>query len=463
MKKKLLTMLLLSSLLLTGCSKLEKIIDILLEEETEAVETQKPEESDTPAEPEEQNKPDVPEETEPQEPEVPENPTVPGTPTPTEPEPEEVLMSDNEAFVGYWEGSYVDKNGNEWWQFLTLSADGGASYSYGPPTSEMAETFGGTWGIADNYLALNLTGGVFDMAANYVTEPYSIEVLYNYTWGDIGNVFTVTLKDGTPLLAGTETTELGFWKQGPVSEPFDPMLGITPPVYDPDLCIGNWYSTYWHEDGYELSMHLALNEDGTASYNYGLGYSDTYEMFDGTWTADSSGKLTLDMHGGWVYAEDSEQYDFDAVFQWSNYGNHLSLSHEEGNPLIGGCEGWGFEFLPFDFTLYDGEWVTFDDARVYNLNLLSNGEAVYRITEGESTVCRYEGWWYASDTMELELSMQLAEGEGDDILNSSYELDWAEFPVQMIIRLKDSGFALTNNMAASGEDTFNWIEPNAMG
>ena len=151
------------------------------------------------------------------------------------------------------------------------------------------------------------------------------------------------------------------------------------------------------------------------------------------------------------------------MFQWSNYGNHLSLIHEEGTPLIGGCEGWGFEFLPFDFTLYDGEWVTFDDARVYNLNLLSSGEAVYRITEGEATVSCYEGRWYASDTMELELSMQRTEGEGADSLDSSYELDWAEFPVQMIIRLKDSGFALTNNMAASGEDTFTWIDPNAMG
>ena len=83
MKKKLLTMLLLSSLLLTGCSKLEKIIDILLEEETEAVEIQNQEGNNTPAEPEEQNKPDVPEETEPQEPELPENPTGPVTPTPT--------------------------------------------------------------------------------------------------------------------------------------------------------------------------------------------------------------------------------------------------------------------------------------------------------------------------------------------------------------------------------------------
>ena len=40
MKKKILSIFLLCSLLMTGCSKLERIIDILLEEETEVTETE---------------------------------------------------------------------------------------------------------------------------------------------------------------------------------------------------------------------------------------------------------------------------------------------------------------------------------------------------------------------------------------------------------------------------------------
>lgn len=458
MKKKLLAMLLLSSLLLTGCNKLERIIDILLEEETEAAETQKPEETDAPAETEESNEPETP-----AVPSKPETPSVSETPVQTQPEPEEMPISDNEAFVGNWECSYVDANGEEVMLYLIMAEDGGVSYSYGYGNSEMVEMFGGTWGIADNSLSLNLTGGIFDMEANYVTAPHSIEVLYNYKWGDIGKVFNVTLKEGAPLLDGTEEVTLDFWYAGAVSEAFDPMRGIEPPVFDPNVCVGDWYATYWHEDGYELAMHLALNADGTAAYNYGLGYSDTYEWFEGTWTADSSGKLTLDMVGGWVYAEDSEQYDFHAVFQWNTYGSHLALIHEDGNPLIGGCEGWYFEFLPFDFTLYDGEWAAFDEDRNYSLDLLSNGDAFYAVMEGETTVSRYEGWWRADDDMNLELSVQLTEGEGDRIINCTYAVDWAEFPTQMIIKMQDGGFALTTNMAVAGEDNFNWIDPNAVG
>ena len=460
MKKKILSIFLLCSLLMTGCSKLERIIDILLEEETEVTETEAetaPEQNDAPEET------DVPEETElpVEKPEAPEKPAL--TDPPEQPGPEENILSDTEAFVGDWVGSYVDENGDEIMMYLTMAADGGVSYSYGYANSEIAEMFGGTWGIADAYLALNLTGGIFDMEADYVTDPYSIEVLYNYNWGDIGKVFNVTLQDGTPLLNGTEEVTLDFWYTGAVSAAFDPMRGIQPPVYDPAVCVGDWYATCWHEDGYELAMHLTLNADGTAAYNYGLGYSDTYEMFEGTWTADSSGKLTLDMFGGWVYAEDSEQYNFKAAFRWNNYGSHLSLVHEEGNPLIGGCEGWYFDFLPFDFTMYDGEWVTFDEDRQYSLHLLSNGEAFYIVTEEEMTVSWYEGWWRADDDMNLELSVQLTEGEGDRTISCTYTADWAEFPTQMILELQDGGFALTTKMAVSGSDIFSWIDPNAVG
>ena len=83
--------------------------------------------------------------------------------------------------------------------------------------------------------------------------------------------------------------------------------------------------------------------------------------------------------------------------------------------------------------------------------------------EGNTTVCTYEGWWSVSAQAELELSMKLTEGEGGEILNSVYTLDWAEFPYQLDVQLGDSGFALTTRMAVSGSDIFSWIDPNAVG
>ena len=101
MKKKILSIFLLCSLLMTGCSKLERIIDILLEEETEVTETEAetaPEQNNAPEET------DVPEETElpVEKPEAPEKPAL--TDPPEQPGPEENILSDTEAFVGDWVG-----------------------------------------------------------------------------------------------------------------------------------------------------------------------------------------------------------------------------------------------------------------------------------------------------------------------------------------------------------------------
>ena len=84
-------------------------------------------------------------------------------------------------------------------------------------------------------------------------------------------------------------------------------------------------------------------------YRYADGAGEICELFDGTWIADAAGNFSLYMHGGWATADESEHYDFEAHFRWSLYGGHLGLIHEEGNPLIGGCEDWFFEFLPFEY------------------------------------------------------------------------------------------------------------------
>jgi len=475
MKKKILSMILLGSLMLTGCSKLERIVDILLEDETEVTETaEAPEQSDVPEETEvtetettetiEQT--DVPEETDApaEQPETPGQPVVPDSTE--QPGTEENILSDNESFAGYWECLYTDADGYDIMLYLAMTDDGRASYSYGYVNSEIAEIFGGWWGIADAYLAMNFTGGMLDMEQGYVTEPYDFESVYDYEWVKPGRSFKLHLNSGTALLFASENAELTFECIGAIdSETFEPFAGIRPAEMDPNLVVGDWYSTYWHPDRYELALHLTVNEDGTASYlyRYADAAGEICEIFDGTWIADAAGNFSLYMHGGWAKADESEHYDFEGHFRWNLYGGHLGLIHEEGNPLIGGCEGWFFEFLPFEYVLYDGEWIALDNERQYSLHLLPNGESWFVILEGDVTVCTYEGWWSVSEQAELELSMKLTEGEGGETLNSVYTLDWAEFPYQLDLQLGDGGFALTTKMAVSGSDIFSWIDPNAVG
>ena len=123
MKKKILSTLLLCSLLMTGCSKLEKIIDILLEEETEVTETETPGQTETET-PEET---DAPKETEApaEKPETPEQPVVPDPPE--QPGTEETVLPETESFAGHWECLYTDADGNELMLYLSMTDDGRAS------------------------------------------------------------------------------------------------------------------------------------------------------------------------------------------------------------------------------------------------------------------------------------------------------------------------------------------------
>ena len=128
-------MILLGSLMLTGCSKLERIIDILLEEETEVTETET-------AETEAPEQTDAPDETETpaEQPEMPETPEQPVVPDPPEQSgTEETILPETESFAGHWECLYTDADGNELMLYLSMTDDGRASYSYGYGNSEMAE------------------------------------------------------------------------------------------------------------------------------------------------------------------------------------------------------------------------------------------------------------------------------------------------------------------------------------
>lgn len=374
-------------------------------------------------------------------------------------------VSIGDRIAGWWTTIYETADGDELLLYLNLSEDGLASYSYGWANSEMGEIFGGTWRALGDNLALELTGGVFDLELGYVPEAYPMESVYSYSLIDSDTTLHLRLQDGTSLIDGENGADLTFRCEGMVSPAFDPYDGITATAADPGDCIGDWYGSHLYDDGSEVVMHLTLGADGKANYRWGYAFGQICEEFSGVWSADTNGNLTLDMHGGPITEDASSHYDFDGVYEWNLYEGNMSLFNVSGNPLLDGIEYWVISFAPFDFTLYDGEWVSLtDDGTAYRLQLISDGHAVYTVEHGDRTTVMYVGFWTSpSETVRIDLNMRLVMGEGETFLRASYETDWNSFPNAMILRPAGGAPALSQAMSETGEDVFRFIDPNAVG
>lgn len=370
-----------------------------------------------------------------------------------------------DRIAGCWQTIYENAAGEEILLYLNLTEDGLASYSYGWANSEMAEIFGGTWRALGDNIALELTGGVFDLELGYVPEAYTMESVYSYSLIDSDTTLHLRLQDGISLIDGENGADLTFRCEGMVSPAFDPYDSITATVADPGDCIGDWYGSHLYDDGSEVVMHLTLGADGKANYRWGYAFGQICEEFSGVWSADTNGNLTLDMHGGPITEDASSHYDFDGVYEWNLYEGNMSLFNVSGNPLLDGIEYWVISFAPFDFTLYDGEWVSLtDDGTAYRLQLISDGHAVYTVEHGDRTTVMYIGFWTSpSETVRIDLNMRLVMGEGETFLRASYETDWNSFPNAMILRPAGGAPALSQTMSETGEDVFRFIDPNAVG
>ncbi len=374
-------------------------------------------------------------------------------------------VSIGDRIAGCWTTFYETADGEEVVLYLNLTEDGRASYTYGWANSEMGETFGGTWRALGDNIALQLTGGFFDTELGYVPETHTMESVYSYSLIDSDTTLHLRLQDGTSLMDGENGADLTFRCEGMVSPAFDPYDGITASAADAGDCIGDWYASTVRHDGYEMDLHLMLNADGTASYRYGYGFNgEMCEAFSGSWSADSNGNLTLDLHGGSVTADVTDYYDFDAVFAWDTYEGNMSLYSVSGNLLLEGTENWVIGFTPFDFTLYDGEWASvMADDTVYRLQLISDGHAIYTVENDDRTDVMYMGFWSTTeDAAQINLDLRLVMGEGDTVIRESYETDWQEFKHALILRTAD-GMALSQTMSETGEDVFRFIASNAAG
>ena len=81
----------------------------------------------------------------------------------------------------------------------------------------------------------------------------------------------------------------------------------------PDF-VGAWWSEYTDGDGNELSLNLTLKANGEAKYSYGIGNSEIFEQFFGSWYEENDNSINLIMYGGplstdGAEADNTDQYE----------------------------------------------------------------------------------------------------------------------------------------------------------
>lgn len=113
--------------------------------------------------------------------------------------------------------------------------------------------------------------------------------------------------------------------------------------------IGSWWGEYKLK-GEILSLSVELKENGEVTYVYGLGNSEVYESFEGSWYKEDGDKINLVMYGGpdsfdGNEVDSTEKYEFNGIFSWScTDTNEMFLEHISGNSFLYGTDGKTFCF-----------------------------------------------------------------------------------------------------------------------
>ena len=118
-------------------------------------------------------------------------------------------------------------------------------------------------------------------------------------------------------------------------------------VPDTVFC-GSWVGFKNDGNGEERVLILYLEEDGYASYVYGIGNSEILEKFTGTWKLLDNDILKLELEGGVPESADDptihEPYDCNSSFEWEITTEGLILTHINGDEILFGTKGQTFEF-----------------------------------------------------------------------------------------------------------------------
>ena len=115
--------------------------------------------------------------------------------------------------------------------------------------------------------------------------------------------------------------------------------------FDKTLC-GYWVH-YRDVEGTLYTIHLIINEDGTAEYKSGIANSEFTQIFSGEWN-DDGGTLNFDMRGGLpqmdIENELIELEHFEGSFNWSSIGGNLLLNYATGDDFATGIPGEPYNF-----------------------------------------------------------------------------------------------------------------------
>ena len=233
------------------------------------------------------------------------------------------------------------------------------------------------------------------------------------------------------------------------------------PEFDPTAILGSWYCIAQNENNEELVLQLHLLPDGSASYSYGALYSELYESFEGTWYTDGD-SLTLELLGG-PFGPATNADELWAGFCWSTPDGDLVLEHTAGDSLLYGTDGWSFFFTSIDPAMLASVWQVsetdaYNDVWHYDLQLNIDGTAYYTIYDDDGVygLARWYGSWYRAGR-ELSISLSL---DMDDTMGRApnayfegeyyiYDLTESRLGLEFI-----NGYSLSGYMEENGYDVF---------
>ena len=223
----------------------------------------------------------------------------------------------------------------------------------------------------------------------------------------------------TPCLSGMDgslVTASGIYNFTP--------LALIYPGYDPvpePVFTGTWYAQNYDGDHNLMALTLTLEPDGRAFYSYGEPYSEVLESFEGTWTEGTNGTeigdwwIRLDLTGGALDESGNVQqpHALTGTFNWDIDASALVLCHAEGSPLLRGAEYVWHYFMPFNGFHLVNNWTSYEEGRgwYYGLQLFENGECYFYIEDAAANqLVGYEGWWYLEgDILHLNAGLHLGQ------------------------------------------------------
>lgn len=126
----------------------------------------------------------------------------------------------------------------------------------------------------------------------------------------------------------------------------------TQPVSNTDALIGGWEYIY-DDTGYTIIERIYINDDGSASFAYGIYEGEYIGWYDGTWH-EENGTLYLDLVGGGSEWDENgpvweEQNELNMRLGWKENANGITFIDYEDALVVGDAPGSSYNFVPSEF------------------------------------------------------------------------------------------------------------------